>query len=270
LHYYFAENTLAVNDERSFEKEAAALEGSGYRGMGIDLLRGDLAASRGQVRKAQDYYLKVRLVARQLKLKEYEAEALQEEGWVQATLQNPKQATETSNAALKTAKGYKTQLLAAAALAFAGENKKAQELAHDWETARPDDTLVQAVSVPLVQAAISMNSGNGGKAIEILNAAAPYDRANAEVLYVRGLSYMKVGLGVDAAKEFQKILALRDYSPTNPVIALALLGLARAQTLQGKSDKSRAAYQDFFSLWKDADPDIPILKQAKAEFAKLQ
>jgi tetratricopeptide (TPR) repeat protein len=270
LHYYFAENTLAVDDERTFEKEASSLEGSGYRGMGIALLRGNLAASRGQLRKAQDYYLKARQIAQQLNLKEYEAGVLQEEGWVQAIFHDQKQALEMSNAAIKRAKGYKTQLLAAVALALAGENKKAQELAHDWETARPDDTLVQTVSVPLVQAAISMNSGNGGKAIEILNAAAPYDRANAEVLYVRGLSYMKVGRGADAAQEFQKILALRDYSPTNSMIALAHLGLARAHTLQGESDKSRAAYNDFFTLWKDADPDIPILKQAKAEYAKLQ
>ncbi|HEY1422111.1 MAG TPA: protein kinase, partial [Candidatus Acidoferrum sp.] len=84
LHYYFAENALAAGDETTFEKEAAFLEGTGYRGMGIVLMRGDLAASRGQLRKAQDYYLKTRQIAQQLKLKEYEAGVLQEEGWVQA------------------------------------------------------------------------------------------------------------------------------------------------------------------------------------------
>jgi tetratricopeptide (TPR) repeat protein len=238
--------------------------------MGIVLMRGDLAASRGQLRKAQDYYLKTRQIAQQLKLKEYEAGVLQEEGWVQAIFQNRKHALETSNAAIKGAKGYKTQLLAAAALALAGESKKAGEIAHEWEVARPDDTLVQAASAPLVQAGIALNGGNGARSIELLNAAAPYDRANIAILYVRGLSYLKAGRAAEAQQEFQKILALQEFAPTNPAVALARLGLARAQALQGDAGKARVAYQDFFTVWKDADSDIPIVKEAKTEYAKLR
>jgi Flp pilus assembly protein TadD len=195
---------------------------------------------------------------------------LQEEGWVQAIFQNRRPALETSNAAIKGAKGYKTQLLAAAALALAGENKKAEEIAHEWEAARPDDTRVQAVSVPLVQAGIALNGGNGGRAIELLNAAAPYDRANISILYVRGFSYLKAGRGAEAQLEFRKILALQEFAPTNPAIALARLGLARAQAMQGDAEKARTAYRDFFTLWKNADSDIPILKEAKTEYAKLR
>jgi hypothetical protein len=159
LHYYHAENALAVGDQADFEKEAVFLEGNRLWGMWIDLMRGNLAASRGQVRKAQEYYLKTKQTAQQLKLTEFEAGVLQEEGSVQAIFQNRKQALEISNAAIRASKGYKTQLLAATALGLAGGNKKAQEVALYWEANRPEDTLVQAVSVPLVQAAITLNAG---------------------------------------------------------------------------------------------------------------
>jgi hypothetical protein len=87
---------------------------------------------------------------------------------------------------------------------------------------------------------------------------------------VRGQAYLLLHRGAEAAAEFQKFLDHPTVVANSPLFILAHLGLARAQTLQGHTDKSRAAYQDFFTLWKDADPDIPILKEAKAEYAKLQ
>jgi Tfp pilus assembly protein PilF len=90
------------------------------------------------------------------------------------------------------------------------------------------------------------------------------------VLYIRGLAYLKAGHGSEAAREFQKVLALRSFAPADPLMSVAHLGLARAYALQGDSQKSRTAYQDFFALWKDGDPNLPLLQQAKAEYAKLQ
>ncbi len=270
LHYYLAENALAIGDQATFEKEAGLEEGNGSWGILVTLLRGSLAASCGQLRKAEDYYTKAKQVSRQLKMVGSEARVLQQEGWVQAIFQNRKQALEVSNEALSVSNGYKTQLLAAATLAFAGENKKSQQVALTWAAKRPEDTLVQAVSVPLVQAAAALNLGDGAKAIELLSAATPYDRSNLTVLYVRGLSYLKGGRAADAVKEFQRILALQDYAATDPVISLGHLGLARAYAMQGDTAKAKAAYQDFLTLWKDADPDIPIFIAAKAEYAKLQ
>jgi hypothetical protein len=84
------------------------------------------------------------------------------------------------------------------------------------------------------------------------------------------LAYLKVGEGNEAAQEFQKILALRNFAPADPLMSMAHLGLGRAYALSGDTAKSRAAYQDFFALWKEADADVPILRQAKAEYAKLQ
>jgi tetratricopeptide (TPR) repeat protein len=104
----------------------------------------------------------------------------------------------------------------------------------------------------------------------LLKLASAYDKANAPVLYLRGLAYWKAGLGNAAAPEFQRILALHGSSPADPLMSLAHLGLARAYALQDDSQKSRTAYQDFFALWKDADPDVPILKEAKTEYSRLQ
>ncbi|PYX69745.1 MAG: hypothetical protein DMG72_20130 [Acidobacteria bacterium] len=88
-------------------------------------------------------------------------------------------------------------------------------------------------------------------------------------MYVRGLAYLKMGQGNEAAQEFQKILSLRNFAATDALMSMAQLGLGRAYRLQGEKQKSRTAYQDFLATWKDADPDIPILKEAKSEYAKL-
>ena len=111
------------------------------------------------------------------------------------------------------------------------------------------------------------------KAIEALQAATPYELGTAQGLlpiYIRGQAYLQAKRGAEAAAEFQKIVDHRGITPTFPEHSLAKLGLGRAYRLTGDSAKARAAYQDFFALWKDADPDVPILKEAKAEYAKLQ
>src|SRR5439155_9606693 len=130
----------------------------------------------------------------------------------------------------------------------------------------PDDTLTQAVYVLLVGAVVAMNSGNAKKAIELLNPASPYDKANLPIMYVRGLAYLKTGQENEAAREFQKILSLRNFAATDYLMSMAQIGLGRAYALQGEKQKGRAAYQDLFATWKDADPDIPILREARAEY----
>ena len=111
--------------------------------------------------------------------------------------------------------------------------------------------------------------GVAAKAIELLKPASAYDKATTSVLYLRGLAYVKSTQGAEAVQEFQKILALRNFVPADPLMSLAHLGLGRAYALQGDTQKSRTAYQDFLALWKDADADLPILKEAQAEYAKL-
>ena len=154
-------------------------------------------------------------------------------------------------------------------MALAGDGKKALELASAVAKERPNDTLAQSLFVPMVQAAVALNSGNAKNAIELLQSAAPYDKGTAPSLYLRGSAYLRNGQATEATQEFQKMLALRNFASADLLMSLAHLGLGRAYALSGDTAKNRAAYQDFFALWKDADPEIPILKQAKSEYAKL-
>src|ERR1017187_2319294 len=105
---------------------------------------------------------------------------------------------------------------------------------------------------------------------ELMKPAWQYDKATTISLYVRGLAYLKAGDGASAAGEFQKVLALSNYAPTDLLITFARLGMARAYALQGDTAKAKSAYQDILAFWKDADPDLPTVMQVKAEYAKLQ
>jgi serine/threonine protein kinase/tetratricopeptide (TPR) repeat protein len=159
---------------------------------------------------------------------------------------------------------------AALALALCGVPQQAQSLADELAKHFPEDTLNLEIWQPLVRAALQLQrhgSGQGAaQAIEQLQASARYE-AVAEFWpqYLRGLVYLKLGHGAEAAVEFQNILDHRGYAPLSPLYPLAQLGLARAQTLKGDTVKSRKAYEDFFIAWKEADSDLPILREAKKE-----
>ena len=124
-----------------------------------------------------------------------------------------------------------------------------------------------------IRDSIEMDRKAPEKAIEALSPATPYELGTNQGLfpiYIRGLAYLQAKRGTEAAAEFQKIVDHRGIAPTAPEHSLAKLGLGRAYAMAGDSAKARAAYQDFFALWKDADADVPVLKEAKAEYAKLQ
>jgi serine/threonine protein kinase/tetratricopeptide (TPR) repeat protein len=164
---------------------------------------------------------------------------------------------------------------AALAYALAGDAAHAQSLAEDLAKRFPQDTLVQSVMLPTIRAKIEIGRRNPARAIELLQAAAAYELGTAlggcmYPAYVRGEAYLAAQQGNAAAAEYQKILDHRGIVLNCLTGALAHLGLARAYALQGDTTKARTAYNDFLTLWKDADPDIPILKEAKAEYAKLQ
>ncbi len=133
---------------------------------------------------------------------------------------------------------------------------------------RPADTLLRAVHVPVRRAAIELARNQPAKALEQLTSATPYERAYPEVVYLRGLAYLRTGRGADAAAEFRKIMDHKG-AAWGPRYPLAYLGLARAAAQTGDADTARKAYQDFLTLWKSADPDIPLLIEAKKEYARL-
>ncbi len=163
--------------------------------------------------------------------------------------------------------------LVAVALAMSGDASRAQAITQELSRRFPADTLLHAVTIPMVEALAAMNRKAPQEAIERLQAAVPYELGAAQALlpiYIRGQAYLQAKRGTEAAAEFQKIVDHRGIAPAGPEHSLAKLGLGRAYAMSGDAAKARAAYQDFFALWKDADPDIPVLKQAKAEYAKLR
>jgi tetratricopeptide (TPR) repeat protein len=165
--------------------------------------------------------------------------------------------------------------LASAGFVFAtcGDARRADSLATELARQYPLETFAQKLDIPQIQARRELQHGNGAKAVELLRPAAQYELgivAGGIPAYLRGLAYLQMKQGTQSAAEFQKIIDHKGAVGLSPYASLARLGLARSYALQGDAAKARTAYQDFFALWKDADPDIPILKQAKAEYAKLQ
>ena len=243
----------------------------------------DVAAFYGQLSKAREFSRQA--VASALKEGEketasgYEADAALRE----ALFGNPVEARQRASAALALASARDVEygIALASALTDTSKNSQAQITKHMDDLARrfPEDTVVQFNYLPTVNAILQINSGNPARAIEILEAARPYELGSPSNIsmslsmypvYVRGLAFLSAKQGSQAVAEFQKILAHRGIVQTEPIGSLAQLGLARAYALQGDAVKAKAAYHDFLALWKDADPDIPILKQAKAGYAKLR
>jgi DNA-binding winged helix-turn-helix (wHTH) protein/tetratricopeptide (TPR) repeat protein len=183
-----------------------------------------------------------------------------------------------ANAAVKLAPNRDVRAMAALALAQAGDTASAEKLAAKLDQDFPLDTLVQRYWLPTIRAAIAYQRKDPRRAIELLEVANPIELAGATNIsnsglwpvYVRGEAHLMLHDGNRAAAEFQKYIDHGGIVRNSQIGMLARLGLARAYAMQGDTTKARTAYQDFFTLWKDADPDIPILKQAKEEYAKLQ
>jgi eukaryotic-like serine/threonine-protein kinase len=269
VHDALANIAYAQGDLAAMEKQETFLHDQPDLEMNLNSRHGDIAASHGQIQKALEFYEKGRQVAQRLQLKDSEAGYLGAEAYALAMFGDSKQAIETCNAALALAPSFNIRGYVAQALGFAGENKKVLELAALEARDRPDDTLIQAIYVPVKQATVALNTGDAKKALELMKPALSYDKATTISLYIRGMAYLKAGDGAGAAGEFQKLLALYDYAPTDLLMPFARLGLARAYAVQGDTAKAKSAYQDILGFWKDADPDLPTVKQVKSEYAKL-
>ena len=190
---------------------------------------------------------------------------------VQAFVGNLDIARKEALAGLEAAKGNRGAVLQAAlALALTGDAARAEQIAADLGSRFPVDTRLHATTIPTVRASIELTRKNPQRAIDLLNPARPYDRRELTSLYLRGLALMQTGSAAEAAAEFQKVIDRRTVDESSVLYPLAHLGKARAAALTGDMAASRKFYEDFLALWKNADPDIPILKEAKAEYAKLK
>jgi tetratricopeptide (TPR) repeat protein len=246
---------------------------------GLLFLEGDTAAYSGRLGRAREFSSRAVASAMRMKEKEtaagYEADAALRE----ALFGNSAEASKRVAAALGLSNGRDVQFVAAMALALAGGAARGQALADDLAKRFPEDTIAQFNYLATLRAQLALSRNDSSLAIEALRAAAPYELGTPGSsgfslalypIYVRGEAYLASHQGSEAAAEFQKILDHSGIVFNEPIGALAHLGLARAYALQGDTAKARNAYQDFLSLWKEANADIPILIVAKAEYAKLK
>jgi eukaryotic-like serine/threonine-protein kinase len=243
-------------------------------------MQADTEAFHGRLRKAHEY--SCRAVDSELRADSKEGASAHQAYaalW-QAEFGNLAQARKDVASALALSPGRDGKIVIAMVLARIGDFSRASALADELQKTHPQDTLVQFYSLPSIRGASELSRGDAAKAADFTERARPYELAAPSTpptdlralypSYIRGQAYLAMHRGNDATVEFKRILDHRGLNGNSPLGALAHLQIGRAYAMSGDSAKARTAYQDFLALWKDADPDIPILKQAKAEYAKLQ
>jgi tetratricopeptide (TPR) repeat protein len=236
----------------------------------------DTEAYYGRRMMARDYSRRAVEAAARANSKETAALWRAAAGLREAELGNPAAARQNVDAALLLSSGSDVKLLAALTLARAGDTANAKRLVEQLEKTPSTNTMLKFYCLPTIDAAIEIGKSNPSQAVLDLEAAMPYELGGPLTFpylypaWVRGQAYLAAHSGTAAAAEFQKLIDHPGIVLNQPIGSLAHLQLGRAYALTGDAVKARAAYQDFLTLWKDADPDIPILIAAKAEYAKLQ
>jgi serine/threonine protein kinase/tetratricopeptide (TPR) repeat protein len=241
-------------------------------------MQSDTAAYAGRFTQANDLTARAIASARRAGEKQPAASYQAAAALREALVGNAAPARSQATAALKISSDSDTEFAAALALALAGDTAQARKLSGDLARRFPEATVVQFNYLPTVRAAIALGQNAPAKAIAELQAASSYELGqpslttplNLYPVYVRGLAYLAAHQGAQASAEFQKILDHPGVAIAEIIVPLSHLGLARARALAGDKAAARKAYQDFLALWRHADPDIPILKHAKSEYAKLQ
>jgi DNA-binding winged helix-turn-helix (wHTH) protein/Tfp pilus assembly protein PilF len=238
----------------------------------------DAAAYSGKVKTARELSRRAVLSAQRADKAEARADYQAGSAIREALYGNGREGRQLARASLAGSNDENPAFLSGLALAMAGDTSGAQRIANGFAARYPEDTIVQFIYLPTLHSQIALSRKDSAHAIELLQTASPYELGDEGgcgfpialyPVYVRGEAYLAARRGLEAAAEFQKILDHPGVVLMAPIGAVAHLGMGRAYALQGETAKARAAYQDFFTLWKDADPDIPVLLVAKAEYAKL-
>ena len=272
LHICLYELAFLQSDPAAMKQQADWAAGRGP-GMQNWMLFYETSATAyfGQLRKARELSRRQLAFAEQDGGKDAVANSELFAAWTEALIGDAVEARQPAAAVLALATDSYRQGMAAQELALAGDAARAQAVADDMAKRFPEDMLVQVYFLPTIHAQLALNRHDPSRAIEFLRAAAPTELGTGLYpAFIRGEAYLVAHQGTEAAAEFQKILDHPGVVWLNLIRALAHLQIGRAYAMQGDTAKARAAYQDFLTLWKDADPDIPILQQAKAEYAKLR
>jgi serine/threonine protein kinase/tetratricopeptide (TPR) repeat protein len=246
------------------------IEASPEGGFDLTVFDGRMAAARGRWREARDALQRTEDIGVRLKLQDSAATDIAKFAIFLGFCGDRKSAAATAAHALTVSHADETTLVAAAAYALAGQENKAQGMAEKVVRRHSENMFIQVFDYPVVEATIALNHGNAERALELLRPAAAYAPTQSFQAYLRAMAYLHAGKAQEAAHEFQRIRDLHSFHPADPMISLAVLGQARAYKLLSDTTKALTSYQDFFALWKDADPEVPILKEAKTEYATLR
>jgi len=276
LQFYFL--AFLRGDTAEMEKQVAW--GAGKPGDEDPLLsvQSDTEAYYGRLNRAREFSRRAMDSAIRADSKETAALWQVNAALREAEFGNAATAKQDAAGALALAPGRDIKVVAALTAARAGDTTRAKALEEELQRSDPLNTMLKLYWLPTIQTAIALGQNQPEAAIQSLQAAVPYELGGPPPFqlgtmypaFLRGGAYLQMHKGAEAAAEFHKFLDHRGIVLNFPLGALAHLGLGRAYAMTGDTAKARAAYKDFLTLWTDADPEIPILKEAKAEYAKLQ
>ena len=272
VHQGLYEVAYLTNDAVGMQHELKWAEGKPSEYLLVNEEAG-VAGSGGQMRKAEELIQRSMQITDRLGFKGTTADTKAQLAVSLAEVGESAKAREMAAASPARPRGRTNLAPAAIAMAMTGDVSHAQAIVEELSRRFPDDTILHNVSIPSVAALAAINRKAPEQAIQWLRSAQPYEYGIGQFplpVYIRGLAYLQAKRGSEAAGEFQKIVDHRGIAPVAPEHSLAKLGLGRAYVLAGDPAKAKVAYQDFFALWKYADSDVPILKEAQAEYAKLQ
>jgi eukaryotic-like serine/threonine-protein kinase len=278
LNFYLA---FLDGDEKEMNQAAALAKDVPGAKDWIAYSQALVEARSGRLRMAREMTARAIQLARQGGQPERAATYEAGEADWEALAGDASDARKDAAAALKSSRGRDVEYAAALALAVAGDYSRARSIANDLEKRFPEATSVKLSYLPALRGLFALHDGSPEHAIELLQPAVAYEFAVPSVdfntffgglnpIWVRGQAYLGEHKGAEAAAEFQKIIDHRGLLAGDPLGGLAHLQLGRAYADSGDTVKASSAYQNFLALWKDADSDVPILKQAKAEFAALR
>jgi len=275
-HHILFSLAFLRGDQASMEREVSGVKGTGHEPILLGA-KAEAEAARGRLKLARETDRQAELSANGNGMKEFAAILKAAAAMRNANYGDCITAHAEASASLAEVPDGWNRDSTALALAQCGDITMAEKLITALDKEHPEDTLIHTISIPIVRAFAELQRGNAAAGVAGLEAGRPYELGAGpggypayRLMYVRGLVYLRMKDGEKAAVEFQKILDHRGLMPTSELIPLSQLNIGRAYALQGDVGKARTAYQDFLALWKDADPDVPILKEAKAEYAKLQ
>ena len=273
VHRILYNIAFAEGDEAVMQREVDWFKGKPLESY-LTYYQASAAFSLGRLRKSRELFGSARAIALRQGLKEQAVSIINDQAFFEAQAGNGREAKELVNLSLRMMpNSVHHKAYAALALAQAGDLRHAEALTNEAIKDSSLGIMMTNTTIACIRAAIELNRKNPAAAIEALRRAVPYDLASDSyglTLYYRGLAYLELKSGKEAASQFQKILDNHGLVTTHVNWPLAHLGLARAYAMQGDTAKAKAAYQDFLTLWKGADPDIPIFIAAKAEYAKLK